>query len=374
MFVHAEPGLLALLLYGAVRLLPPRVTDDLTFSTYEPYHRNFRDYKLARVVGTYLGSAEKGLDTDLGTVRGVALDTFEPARSSPAAAQTARRDAPGRSERPDRTGGPRRVEVAPGRAARHRRRGRGATAGRQGALVRARGVARVDAGEADIDEMLVLQEDRLAAEELKARGAKVWPVVKSAALDPKRADVRTAFRELLAEPERVKELWDEAFEALLMDDFRTWDARWAVLREVAPGEAKKLLAKLLASEKNESKLSKLPTDVRARLRSACAEVGLLPPRPLLVPIGLGELEPLLAAPPDWAGYTAFVLMAPDEKNWLPHIPAPNRAQMRRRARDFLQTAPGRRWPPTSTPRARTSTPTRCSSPRCSSRSRPARPS
>ncbi|QJW96772.1 GAP1-N2 domain-containing protein [Frigoriglobus tundricola] len=84
LYVHAEPGVVALLLYGAVRLLPPAVTDDLTFSTFEPYHRNIRDYRLAEVVGTYIGPPEtgKGLDADLGTTRGIALDTIVPARSS----------------------------------------------------------------------------------------------------------------------------------------------------------------------------------------------------------------------------------------------------------------------------------------------------
>ena len=82
LFIHAEPGVVALLLYGAVRLLPQRLTSNLTFSTFEPYHRNIRDYKLARVVGTYLGSLEKGLEADLGSAGIVALDTFNFSRSS----------------------------------------------------------------------------------------------------------------------------------------------------------------------------------------------------------------------------------------------------------------------------------------------------
>ena len=208
------------------------------------------------------------------------------------------------------------------------------------AIIRARGIGRIDAGEATIDELLALQEDRLAAEELKARADKVWPKMKEAAATRARADVRTAFRGLLAEPDHVKEVWEEAVEAILKEDFRKWDSRWAILREVlGPEEARKLLNKLVGNEKNEGKLGKLPTDVRARLRAACGDVGLLPPRPLLVPIGLGELEPLLASSPDWAGYTAFVLMAKDSMNWLPHIPPSNRLQMRARAREFLFTAP-----------------------------------
>ena len=83
LYIHAEPGVVALLLYGAVRLLPNSMLTDLTFSTYEPYHRNIRDYKLARVVGTYLGPGSQGLGADLITPRTIALDTFHPAKSSP---------------------------------------------------------------------------------------------------------------------------------------------------------------------------------------------------------------------------------------------------------------------------------------------------
>ena len=36
LFVHAEPGLVAMLLYAAVQILPPAFTADLTFSTFEP--------------------------------------------------------------------------------------------------------------------------------------------------------------------------------------------------------------------------------------------------------------------------------------------------------------------------------------------------
>jgi hypothetical protein len=82
LYVHAEPGLVALLTYGAVRLLPRSIAADLTFSTYEPHQRNIRDYKLARVIGTYLGAADKGLDGDLSAGRNLVLDTFVPARSS----------------------------------------------------------------------------------------------------------------------------------------------------------------------------------------------------------------------------------------------------------------------------------------------------
>jgi hypothetical protein len=83
LFVHTEPGLLALLLYGAVRILPRDLLADLTFSTFEPHHCNIRDFKLARVVGTYLGSPEKSLN-DLGGGPDLVLDTFDTTCSSPA--------------------------------------------------------------------------------------------------------------------------------------------------------------------------------------------------------------------------------------------------------------------------------------------------
>lgn len=334
LYVHAEPGLTALLLYGAVRLLPPAVVDDLTFSTFEPHHRNLRDYKLAEVVGTYTGSPDRGLDPDLGTTRGIALDTFQPNRSSPdlrAPADVEGLDAlidlaaaggwellptVQRAIGPDPSGLP--------------------NAG--AALTRARGLARVDAGTATIDDLLALQADPQGAEELKSRAERVWVAVKVPALT--RADVRAAFRDLIARPEHARELWENALEALLKEDCRRWEAYWSTLRATAgQEEAKRLLDKLVGREKNEHKLSKLPTDVRHRLRTACADVGQFPCRALLVPTGLGELEPLLYAQPDWAGYTAFVLLADDTFEWLAHVPPADRDHMRTRARAYLFEAP-----------------------------------
>ena len=83
LYVHAEPGVVALLLYGAVRLLPQSAGAALTFSTYEPAQRGLRDPKLGRVVGTYLGVPGKPLATDVLTPNGLVLDTFGLARSSP---------------------------------------------------------------------------------------------------------------------------------------------------------------------------------------------------------------------------------------------------------------------------------------------------
>jgi hypothetical protein len=75
-YVLAEPGLTALLLYAAARLMPEAVASNLTFSTYENAHRDLRVYKHARIIGTYLTDPSRGLDAELFTSRGYALDTF----------------------------------------------------------------------------------------------------------------------------------------------------------------------------------------------------------------------------------------------------------------------------------------------------------
>jgi hypothetical protein len=337
LYVHAEPGLVALLLYGAVQLLPHRVTDNLTFSTFEPYHRNLREFKQAEVIGTYLGTPERGLDPDLGTTRGFVLDTFVLARSSPELRElSAETIFPGIHDL---------IELAaagdwdllpavheaidsdtPG------------LAGAGPALRRARGLRRVDSGTASLDDLLALQADPLGARALSSRAAMIWPVVKAAAFT--RTDVRTAFRQLLATPERVRELWAEAVEAILQEDFSTWQSRWSVIRGTAgDDEARRRLEKLIHSEKNEHKLAKLASAIRAKLRAACADVNLRPSRPLLIPNSAGELESLLTAAPEWAGYTACVVLANDSYGWLAHIPPTSRETLRQRACAFLFMAP-----------------------------------
>ena len=291
------------------------------------------------MVGTYLGPPEngKGLDADL-AARGLVLDTIVPARSSPELraplAESLRAGVDELIELAAHGGKWALVEDV--------RRGIGPDAAgltRAGAAIaRAERLARVDAGDAPIEELLALQADPDAAGELRTRADKLWPPVKRAALDPARADVRAAFRDLLAQPEHVKELWDRAIGGLRRTD-ESWDAGWRVIREVAPAEGKKLLLKSVGSEKNEAELPKLPLPARARLRAAFEDVGHLPPGPLLVPVGPGELNALLAGPPNWSGYTAFVLMAKDELDWLAHITPADRAAMRKGARAFLFAAP-----------------------------------
>jgi serine/threonine protein kinase len=191
--------------------------------------------------------------------------------------------------------------------------------------------------DSDIDELLALKADPGAAAGLAARAVSVWRVARE---HLHRADVRIAFRELIAAPDRVRELWDAAVGALLNGEPARWDVLWATVCEFAPTEdARKLLRTLVGSKKNEERLMALPADARARLRAACGAVQLFPPRPLLVPNGPDELAALLAEPPDRAGHTAFVALAPDRLGWLAHLPAAARAEHRARARGFLLSAP-----------------------------------
>lgn len=74
LFVLAEPGLVALLLYGALRLMPPRLAEDVTFSTYESSLHALRES--AQVVATYVPPGGAGLGADFLRARGFGLDTF----------------------------------------------------------------------------------------------------------------------------------------------------------------------------------------------------------------------------------------------------------------------------------------------------------
>jgi hypothetical protein len=82
-YLLAEPGLVALLLYGVARLLPEDAAAGLTFSTYETTHKGLRQFKQAIACGSYLREPDKGLDQEYFRKRGYGLDTFVPDRCSP---------------------------------------------------------------------------------------------------------------------------------------------------------------------------------------------------------------------------------------------------------------------------------------------------
>lgn len=333
LFVHAEPGLVAMLLYAAARILPPAWVADLTFSTFEPAHRGLKDYQLAAVVGTYAGSSGKGLDPDLTSSLGYGLDTLHPERSSK---EFSRSYPPGLNDL---------IEiVAAGEwellADVHRLIGNESDAlGRVNKMIPlARAVARLNNDEPTVDDLLTLRTDARGATVLAQRAEKVWPHVRAGALTDSR--IRAAFKDMLAEPTRLDEFRREAAKSLLKGDLTGWDARWGIVQEVAAPEEIKVQLKKAMSNLDEQ-LPSLPAATRNKLRVACAAVGVWPDHHLLAPNSQDELTALLSpqSPPEWQGYACFAVMGPDEKNWLLPATAPFRPSLRDRVRKHLLSAP-----------------------------------
>lgn len=329
LYVHAEPGLVAMLLYAAVRILPPSWTADLTFSTFEPHHKGLRDYKLATVVGTYFGVANKALGTDLTTIRGYGLDAISPERSSPEL----------------------RVPLPPGLMALidvaaagdwgllaevHRWVGtEGDVLAEVGKLIPvARALRELEGGTPTIDDLIALQSDARGADAIAQAEEKLWPIVRGAArVDPR---VRHVFAHWLTRGDRLDQFRRAAIQSLREDDLAGWDSWWAVVRDAGSPELVKQQA-----EKTLKYASYLPSiESRSRLRAACAAAGVWPDHHLLAPISPAELDVLLAplTPADWQGYSCVAVMGPDEKNWLTEPTGPFRSVMREQVRRYLWSA------------------------------------
>ena len=133
---------------------------------------------------------------------------------------------------------------------------------------------RLQTGDVTLDELLALSADPLAGVPLWASSNEIWPIVKPAAL--KRADVRKAFRDLIAD--RAAELWDEAVKALRGNDHPSWTERWVTLRSVDPAKAKELLRELLANGSVAAEL-RTSTQTWPLVLVACSDVNLPPPAP-----------------------------------------------------------------------------------------------
>jgi hypothetical protein len=82
-YLVAEPGLVALLLYGAARLLPSASAADWFFSTFENSHSSLRHFRQAFACGTYVSDPHKGLDPDYFRTLGFGLDALAANRISP---------------------------------------------------------------------------------------------------------------------------------------------------------------------------------------------------------------------------------------------------------------------------------------------------
>ena len=335
LFVHAEPGLVAMLLYAAVRILPPGFTADLTFSTFEPAHRAIRDYKLATVVGTYLGLPGKGLDQDLVTTRGFGIDAIQPEKSSPELLES-QPLTPGITELLDlaAAGNWELLDDV------HRLIGTeaGAIEKVPSSIALARAITRLNHGGLVAEDLLALKADRRGAAILEQQADKVWQFLKDAVISD--ANLRASFKDWITEPDRLKAYRREACEALVKGEFDNWDVRWSLIRDVADAEQFKLQAD--HAQKNLDRyLPTMPIQARDRVRAVCAETGVWPDHHLLTPSNLDELDSMLATsvPAAWQGYTCFAVMGPDEKNWLADASKPFRPSMRERVRHHLLAAP-----------------------------------
>lgn len=77
LFVHAEPGIVALMVYAIARLLPAKFVDGITYSTYENLKGAFTTYRFGQIVGTYTGTRDRGLERDHLERLGYGIDTFK---------------------------------------------------------------------------------------------------------------------------------------------------------------------------------------------------------------------------------------------------------------------------------------------------------
>ncbi len=75
-YIHGEPSLVALLLYGVATILPEGFLRQLTFSTYEKPGQRLRSFQSAVVIGTITDHPEEGLHDEFLAQQGLFVDTF----------------------------------------------------------------------------------------------------------------------------------------------------------------------------------------------------------------------------------------------------------------------------------------------------------
>ncbi len=239
LYLVAEPGLAALLCYAFVRLLPPALTADLTFSTYENAHRALRAYQAARVVATYFANPQKGLEKDYFGLRGYALDTFSGAASPeleaeapPTLDELIDLAARGDWEALDATHrllGASNVSVS------------AFAEGRQ--VLQAR--RRVESGDVSADDLVRLHRSPYGVHVLEQCQHVVWPVVRDQALSNEA--LRHEFADLLRA--RLPEIQQGALMALA-GNLADWPLRWeliAWLHRRDPARIKKAFLELVTA-------------------------------------------------------------------------------------------------------------------------------
>jgi hypothetical protein len=218
-YLLAEPGLTALLLYAAARLMPDALAANLIFSTYENAHRDLRTYKHARVVGTYLADPSRGLEAEFYTTRGYALDTFQhqfspelSADADPAIDEWIELAARGDWATIDKV---------------HRLLGKTSTSVlpfKEGAQA-ARISLRLASGQAGADDLLTLKSAAWGPAILEEHRGKIWPLVRESSLTDSR--VREAFADVLRL--HLKELEQQVSQDLAAQPPGDWRRSWRLL-------------------------------------------------------------------------------------------------------------------------------------------------
>ncbi|HKI34530.1 MAG TPA: magnesium transporter [Gemmataceae bacterium] len=218
-FLLAEPGLVALLLYGAARLLPQALAEGMTFSTYENAATALRSSRHAQVVGTWLADPARGLDAEFFSERGYALDTVNDKFSDELAGDADRAleewvELASRGE-----------WAAVDRL--HGLLGKTATtvvAYKEGVQAD-RLSRRLASGRADVEDLLVLRRAPWGAALLEQHHVAAWPLVRDGCLaDPR---LREEFADLLRE--HLPELENRAARALRQHPPGNWQPHWRVL-------------------------------------------------------------------------------------------------------------------------------------------------
>jgi hypothetical protein len=228
-YLLAEPGLVALLLYGAARLLPQALAQGMTFSTYENAQTALRSYRHAQIVGTWLADPGRGLDADLFSERGYALDTVNDRFSE------------------ELTGEDRTLEEWVELAARgewtaveklHGLLGSSSTevvAYKEGVHA-ARLGRRLESGRASAEDLLTLKRAPWGAALLEQHQAAVWPLVRDGCLTDGR--LREEFVDLLRE--HLPELETRTARALRKQPPGDWQPHWRLLWFLLQGTTARL--------------------------------------------------------------------------------------------------------------------------------------
>ena len=320
LFIHAEPGLVALLVYAAARLLPDVKVADLTFTTFEPAHRGLREFKRTLVVGTYLANPAKGLEPELVTARGYAVDALNPARGSP----ELQGELPlGVAALLDLTAARKRNSLK----AIHALCGTGhvslADLGR--AVTLSGAIERLDESVPTPEDLVALQRDPLGRNAVAAREATLWPLVRDLAVDQDRSDIREAFKPWFTQGDRVDQLTSAGFAALLQGKVAGWESRWRVLKAVLPNPAQlgSALDRLLTRQN--ASIKGLSPDARRVLRAGLGAVSGMSPdaiAPLLSPRTVAELDNLLIDQnlPSWgAAYAVMIARLSNDPSMLVRV-------------------------------------------------------